>query len=542
MQLAALVEAQGVQIGELTAANTGLVTDNQVLLGLNQVLTGKLAAAEAKLAGVEKELAKALHLLSRNSKNSSMPPSKDDRPGGTPPEPSEPGIDGPGRAKGKQRGAPGANLGWSEHPDDRRDLFPQGVCGCGADLGDGVDLGVVHRYQQTEIPPVAVTVIQYQQHAVRCSCGKVHTADRTPGAVAGPAGYGPHLAAFILFLLVVHHLPAHRCARLLKSLTGAEPSVGYVHGMLKRAGKALATVDARIRDLIAREPVVRMDETPIRCGPKKPRPGRKKADKYVLAAISDRYSYYQVGDRDLATFNKSVLPALAAAGATVVHDRYTIYDHAAFAADPDTGRVGLVHQLCCQHLSRDADDAAQVYPAQRWPGQIGEALRGLIHVHNLAHHQHALAGGQAGPGHDPRYCRYCQPPDPAVLTEEELRYRFRQGVLVGLSATASHGDRPGESKARGLLECLHDRPQDVLRFLTHPDVPPTSNDAERALRPAKIQQNVSGRLTSVARTEDRYRIFGYVATAVKHGIDQFTALDDLTHGRPWTPPAPAAPT
>ena len=475
MQSAALVEAQGVQIDELTAANAELVTDNQVLLGMNQTLTGKLAGVEKELAGVEKELAKALHLLSRNSKNSSMPPSTDDRPGGTPPEPPEPGTDGPGRAMGKQRGAPGANLGWSDDPDDRRDLFPQGVCGCGADLGDGMDLGVVDRYQQTEIPPVSVTVVQYEQHAVRCSCGKVHTAGRTPGAVAGPVGYGPHLAAFVIFLLVVHHLPAHRCAQLLESLTGAQPSVGYVHGMLKRAGKALAAVDARIRDLVAREPVVRMDETPIRCGPKKPRPGRKKADKYVLAAVSDRYSYYQVGDRDLDTFKSSVLPALAAAGATVVHDRYTIYDHADFAADAEQHRVGVVHQLCCQHLSRDADDAGQVYPDQHWPGQIGEALRGMIHLKNLTHHHNALAGGQVGANHDPRYCRYCQPQDPAVLTEQEMRYRFRQGVLVGLSETASRTDRPGQSKARGLLKCLRDRPEDVLRFLSRPDVPPTSD-------------------------------------------------------------------
>jgi Transposase IS66 family. len=556
VQLVALVEAQDVQITaqdvqivELTAANEVLVGDNQTLSSMNETLTGKLSDTEQnlvdverKLVGVEKELAKALHLLSRNSKNSSMPPSKDDQPGKTPPEPRKPRSDGPVRAKGKQPGAAGANLKWSDNPNKQQDLFPLGVCGCGADLADGVDLGVVDRYQQTEIPPVSVTVTQYDQHAVQCSCGKVHTADRTPGAVAGPVGYGPHLAAFVLFLLVVHHLPVHRCAQLLESLTGAKPSVGYVHGMLKRAGKALATVDARIRDLVVREPVVRMDETPIRCGPKKPRPGRKKADKYVLAAVSDRYSYYLVGDRDLATFNKSVLPELAAAGAVVVHDRYLIYDNPVFAADPDTGRVGVVHQLCCQHLSRDADDAGQVYPDQRWPGQLGEALRGLIHVNNLAHHHNGLAGDQVSPNHDPRYCRYCQPQDPGVLTEEQLRYRFRQAVLVGLSATASHTDRPGESKARGLLECLRDRPEDVLRFLSRPDVPPTSNDAERALRPSKIQQNVSGRLTSVARTEDRYRIFGYVATAVKHGIDPFTALDDLTHGWPWMPPAPTAPT
>jgi transposase len=544
VQLVTLVEARDVQIMALTVANEVLVGDNQTLSSMNETLTGKLSdteqklvEVERKLVGVGKELAKALHLLSRNSQNSSMPPSKDDQPGKTPPEPRQSGTDGPVRAKGKQPGAAGANLTWSHTPDKRRDLFPQGVCGCGAALGDGVDLGVVQRYQQTEIPPVSVTVTQYDQHAVRCSCGKVHTADRTPGAVAGPVGYGPNLAAFVIFLLVVHHLPVHRCAQLLESLTGAKPSVGYVHGLLARAGKALAKVDARIRDLLVREPVVRMDETPIRCGPRTPRPGRKKADKYVLAAVSDRYSYYLVGDRDLDTFKKSVLTELAAAGAVVVHDRYTIYDHPVFAADPDTGRVGLVHQLCCQHLSRDADDAGQLYPDQRWPGQIGEALRGLIHLRNLAHHN-GLAGDRVSPNHDPRYCRYCRPQDSAVLTEAELRYGFRQGVLVGLSATASRGDRPGESKARGLLECLRERPEDVLRFLSRPEVPPTSNDAERALRPAKIQQNVSGRLTSVARTEDRYRIFGYVATTVKHGIDPFCALGDLMHGWPWMPPAP----
>jgi transposase len=556
VQLAALAEAQGVQIAQLTAANAAqgvrneeliaanaeLVSDNQILISVNETLTGKLSDTEQKLVGVEKELAKALHLLSRNSKNSSMPPSGDDQPGKTPPEPRKPRRDGPVRAKGKQRGAPGANLTWSDNPDKRRDLFPQGVCGCGAALADGLDLGVVERYQQTEIPPVSVTVTQYDQHAVRCSCGKVHTADRTSGAVAGPVGYGPHLAAFVLFLLVVHHLPVHRCAQLLESLTGAKPSVGYVHGLLKRAGKTLARVDARIRDLIVREPVVRMDETPIRCGPRRPRPGRKKAEKYVLVAVSDRYSYYLVGDRDLDTFKKSVLTELAAAGAVVVHDRYTIYDHAAFAADPDTGRVGVIHQLCCQHLCRDADGAGQVYPDEPWPDQIGEAPRGLIHLKNLARHDDAPAGDQVDPGHDERYCRYCQPQDRRALTEQQLRYLLRQGALVGLSATASHGDRPGESKARGLLECLRDRSEDVLRFLSRPDVPPTSNDAERALRPSKIQQNVSGRLTSVARTEDRYRIFGYVATAVKHGIDQFSALDDLMHGWPWMPPAAAAPT
>ena len=112
---------------------------------------------------------------------------------------------------------------------------------------------------------------------------------------------------------------------------------------------------------------------------------------------------------------------------------------------------------------------------------------------------------------------------------------------------SSHGTRPGERKARLLLEVLRDRPNDVLRFAHDLKVPPTSNQAERDLRPSKIQQKISGRLTSIARTQDRYTILGYVSTAAKHGLstaakhglDKITALRDALTGRPWMPALPA---
>ena len=47
------------------------------------------------------------------------------------------------------------------------------------------------RYQQHEIPQVAVQVVQYDQHEVVCGCGQTHTAPRPDGARPGPVGYGP---------------------------------------------------------------------------------------------------------------------------------------------------------------------------------------------------------------------------------------------------------------------------------------------------------------------------------------------------------------
>jgi len=66
------------------------------------------------------KVAKLEHLLSRNSGNSSMPPSTDDQPGKTPPKGKNRDRGGPKRAKGKQKGAPGVNLSWSDAPDDKR--------------------------------------------------------------------------------------------------------------------------------------------------------------------------------------------------------------------------------------------------------------------------------------------------------------------------------------------------------------------------------------------------------------------------------------
>ena len=163
-----------VQAGQITA-QAGQLSE---LMEANEALAGKLAKLE--------------HLLSRNSGNSSSPPSKDDDPGKpAAPEKSKRGTGGPKRSRGKQPGAPGTHLPWTDDPDERRDRFPEGRCDCGDDLGGARDLGIVDRYQQHEIPRVAVKVTQYDQHQVECGCGKLHTAARPEGARSGPVGYGP---------------------------------------------------------------------------------------------------------------------------------------------------------------------------------------------------------------------------------------------------------------------------------------------------------------------------------------------------------------
>jgi transposase len=136
-----------VVVRRLAGQITAMAGQLSELMETNEALSGKLARLE--------------HLLSRNSGNSSSPPSKDDDPGEpAPPEKSKRDKGGPTRARGKQPGAAGTHLPWTDNPDDRRDRFPQGRCECGEDLGGARDLGIVDRYQQHEIPQVAVKVTQ----------------------------------------------------------------------------------------------------------------------------------------------------------------------------------------------------------------------------------------------------------------------------------------------------------------------------------------------------------------------------------------------
>ena len=287
-------------------------------------------------------------------------------------------------------------------------------------------------------------------------------------------------------------------------MAGHRPSDGWVHALLARAAQGVAVANKTIRALILLARVICGDETPLRAGP-----GPKAKKKYLQVACTNLLTYYFLGERTLPSFKGFIYSDLH--GAVVVHDRYQNYDHF----------DGISHQLCCQHLLRDLEDAAQSYPDAIWPGQIAGALRGLIHAANVARDQ----GLTAVPG---------------KLTAEHLKL-FKRGVAVGLSEVrrVPGGKKVKQPPARLLLECLRDREADVLRFLTDTAIPPTSNQAERDLRPAKTQQKISGRLRSEKTTRHRYAIRGYASTARKHGIVVLTAIRDALAGNPWIPPVPA---
>jgi transposase len=480
----------------------------QELIAVVRDQAAQLSDQAAELERLRAELEQIKRLISRNSGNSSMPPSSDDAPGKGRPSGQVGRKSKPDRKRGKQAGAAGAHLPWLAEADVRVvDRVPHGACECGADLAGAADLGVERACQVTDVPLVTAATTEFRMHQVGCRCGRTHVAAAPPEAgVANTRVYGTNLRALVVYLLIVQHVPVRRCVRLVADLVGAGVSDGFAHKMLGRAAAVVADVVTAVKGLLTLSMVVHFDETTLRVG-------KARAKKYVWVACTGLYTLYALGTRSGLQFRK--LGIGQAFAGVAVHDRYVVYDEAGnFAAD-------VQHQLCCAHLLRDLVDAAEIYPDAIWPTQCHRALQSLIHEANLA--------------------RDAGRPTLAPARREELIREFRDGVLVGLiDVPHTGGPRDKQPPARALLEELDARHDDVVRFCYDTRIPPTNNLAERDLRPNKIQQNISGRLTSEDATSNRLTIRSYVSTAVKHGVDAMTAIRDAIAGDPWMPPAAKA--
>ena len=466
----------------------------------------RVTALEALVAELRERLDAAVRAGSRNSGNSSMPPSGDDLPGRKPLRKERRAADRAEkkRSRGKQPGAPGAAMRMRK-PDETLEHYPEGACECGLDLGGAADLGVARFYQQEDVPePQPSRRYQHNLHKARCACGKVHVAERPDGVPGAPLSVGPRLSAMAVYLAVFQHVPVERAQQLISDLTGGVVSAGFVHSCLARAAGLVKDSVALIRTLIAASPVAGFDETTLRSGPA----GDKK---YVHGAFTELYSAFHLGTRSIETMKKGgILPFFAG---IVVSDRYQGYFSGTWA-----GFAG--HQACAAHLIRDFEDCAETYPGSGWPEQAQRALRGLIRAWHAAREQDL----------------------PAIPDDirQPLELEFRRAVTFGLSAVPRvPGPRTTvkQKPGREMLEFCRNREADVLRFASGTSVWPTNNISERGVRPLKTQQKISGRLTSDDVTQNRLDIRGYIDTARKHGLKALEVLEQLMLGHPWMPPA-----
>lgn len=474
------------QLLVVVAERAGLL-DRQAVQ-LEQQAT-QIQALTEQVKALTEQVKELTRLLGQNSGNSSLPPSADRGRG-----PARPRR-GSNRKPGKQPGAPGSTLEIVTDPNEVIDHLPGACGGCGADLADANDAGVLIR-QVRDVPLTEVRIVEHRMHRRACRCGTVSTA-AAPAGVDGPAVYGPNLRAVAVYLVVYQHVPVERAAQLIADLTGAAPSTGWVSAQVARAADALGEVEKLIRTLITLCTVIGVDETSMSIA--------GKAQWLHVARTDTLTAYHLHQSRGRVAVNEfGILPAYTG---TAVHDALSVYD--CYPAQ---------HALCGAHLVRELTAAEQAHPDQHWPAQARTALIELDHLANTARDQ-GLAT------------------IPADLAQAPLE-RYRQAVLVGLAQHPADAGRK-QSKTRNLLQRMRDREEQILLFTTDLRVPFSNNGSERDLRPVKTQLKISGCHRSATGARNWLRVRGFISTIRKHGFDVMTALRDAITGNPWQPPIPS---
>jgi transposase len=462
---------------------------------------GELTARAEQFAVVNERLTARVEELERqvrrDSASSSRPPSSDSpyRKKGRDRSLRERGK----RRPGKQPGDPGTTMNLIDDPDARF-WFPPAACRrCGKGLAEAAVLAQ-RRHQVTDIGPAPPPVVtEYVAQAKQCPCCAEVTEGELPPFVRARASFGPETCAQAANLACGNYIPVGRAAVLLREMAGVAASTGWMAGIRGRAAALVADsgFTDRVRELLKTAPAVHADETPARAAG---------GMRYVHLACTAYLTHMHTGDRSADAIDAGgVLPGYQG---VIVRDGYFAYGHLTDA----------LHAWCGAHLLRDLKDLYDFEPGgQDWASQMAALL---IEARGAA--REARQAGKTALDAD-------------VL--EDLVTRYRALATSGLAANTYRRTATARDARRIARRFLNFEDM-ILRFATRPDLDIfTNNEAERTIRPVKVQQRSSGGAwRTIEGLADFAIIQSYLSTATKWGISKLDALRDLFSGHAWIPP------
>lgn len=197
-----------------------------------------LARALEEISKLHVEISKLKDQINRNSKNSSKPPSTDQK-SNTPNNENTPRKSRVGKAR-------------IPFPQDRVDSHVQ--CSqencphCGS-AGIKLSHRPSEKWQQAELPEVKAIVTEYELLKYRCEeCGRNSTASLPQGVP--DSAFGPKLMGLLVTLTGVLHVAKREAIQLIKDLYDVDMGVGSVPNIEERVSVALDPVYDRIHKFV----------------------------------------------------------------------------------------------------------------------------------------------------------------------------------------------------------------------------------------------------------------------------------------------------
>src|SRR5499433_633768 len=468
---------------ELQQENTALRTENVAL-------KARLAAVEAESAARKERIDELERRLRLNSSNSSKPPASDGlkKPPRTPRVKSlrEPS----GRKPGGQKGHRGETLRPVENPDVIVNHYPETCTQCKASVPAKASTAYRSR-QVVDIPEPKVLVTEHRAHGRACpNCDTVTWAS-FPEDVKAPVQYSARICAFVIYLLNYQLLPEDRLAQLMSDLFGLKMVPATIARMSAACAQRFQCFADTVRQHVAAARVKHLDETGFRIG------GRTQ---WLHIFSTLLLTFYRISSK-----RGSLLSGVTG---IVVHDHWKPYYL----------MTGVLHALCNAHHLRELKALVEI-EKEEWARKMQRLLRRACHAVNLAR--------ERGVPLNPTLIELFRRRYDGIL-EEGIAFHEGQPALVRATAEGQRKRRGRQRRRTGhnLLLRLSARKEDVLRFLSDPDVPFTNNQAEQDGRMMKVKQKISGGF----RSEDGANTFvvnrTVISTAKKQDWNILKALTE----------------
>ncbi len=441
---------------------------------------------QKELARLEQENKELRERLNQNSFNSSKPPSADVfvKPKSLRTK--------SGRKPGGQPGHKGKTLGKVLDPD-RIENHSVERCGCcGQDLS-GVAPSAYKTKQVIEIV-IKREVTEHRADVKKCP-GCHHTSIAPfPQGIEHYIQYGPVYRAIMVCLNQGHFLPFDRLSQISKSILGIPVSTGTLVNIVKDCYDSLANTEYYIKEQLINSKVLHCDETGTRVDGK---------NNWIHVAGNSQFTHYACHDKrgNAATDDIGILPQFQG---TAVHDFWKSYF-----------RYKCTHALCNIHILRELNGIIE-NTGQQWAKEMKQLLLEIKATVNAA--DGAL--------------------DETTLAEFEAKYEKilaladSENPINKADIVNNTRGRVKRSKARNLIDRLKMHEHEVLLFMRDPAIPFDNNQAERDIRMVKLHRKVSGGFRSDDGSEAFCRIRSYISSAVKQGIDMFSAIYTAQTGLP----------
>ena len=212
------------------------------LLARIELLVARVAELEAKLG-----------LPPKTPDNSSVPPSKGQKPSGS------------SAAKSKAKPHAGAHRPLHPSPTAERKVFADRCQDCGADVS-GVAQSPCEAYDRVEIPEIKPDVTRVTLHGGVCPCCARRFKAAPPADLPPGSPFGDNLRAFVIYLRSVQGIPLARLTHVLRDLFGLEISEGALVNILAASRKAFSTQTSLIKARLLAGTALASDETGMRVG------------------------------------------------------------------------------------------------------------------------------------------------------------------------------------------------------------------------------------------------------------------------------------